>query len=73
MRFEILEPGDKVLNITKDFVAVERLNGEVEVFPIVVHDGRMSVGKDSILTITFAGGTVQTETIEGVTFTTFYS
>ena len=71
MKFEILEPGDKVLNVTRDFVAVERINGEVDVFPIVVHNGGMSVGEDSIFTITFAGDTVQTETINGVTFTTF--
>ena len=71
MKFEILEPGDKVLNVTKDFVAVERMNGEVDVFPIAMHNGGMSVGEDSVLTITFAGGTVQTETVNGVTFTTF--
>lgn len=35
MKINILNKGDRVLNVTADFIAVERKNGEVDIVPIV--------------------------------------
>ena len=31
----VLKKGDRVLNVTPEFVAVERKNGEVDVLPLI--------------------------------------
>ena len=34
MKINILNKGDKVLNVTENFIAVERKNGEVDIVPL---------------------------------------
>ena len=71
MRFNILQNGDKVINVTNDFVAVERASGEVDIVPFVKEDNRVWVDTQHILTIGFGENTVQVQTENGVTITTF--
>ena len=71
MRFNILQDGDKVINVTNDFVAVERSSGEVDIIPFVKEDARVWVDTQHILTIGFGENTVQVQTENGITITTF--
>ena len=71
MRFNILQDGDKVINVTNDFVAVERSSGEVDIIPFVKEDTRVWVDTQHILTIGFGEITVQVQTENGITITTF--
>lgn len=71
MRFNILQDGDKVINVTNDFVAVERSSGEVDIIPFVKEDTRVWVDTQHILTIGFGENTVQVQTENGITITTF--
>ena len=35
MRIDILKPGDEVLSITQNYIAVKRANGEVDLIPLL--------------------------------------
>lgn len=71
MKINVLQSGDKVLNVTADFVAVERASGEVDILPLVREDGGMWIDTANILTIGYGNNTIQTEEINGVTVTNF--
>ena len=71
MRVNIMQEGDRVINVTSDFVAVERASGEVDVIPLVREDNRVWVDTQHILTIGFGENTVQVQTENGITITTF--
>ena len=71
MKINVLQSGDKVLNVTADFVAVERANGEVDILPFVREDSGMWIDTSNILTIGYGNNTIQAENINGVTITNF--
>ena len=71
MKINVLQHGDKVLNITADFIAVERANGEVDILPFTIKDGGMWINTSNILTIGYGNNTIQAENINGVTVTNF--
>lgn len=71
MKINVLQSGDKVLNVTADFVAVERANGEVDILPFIREDGGMWIDTSNILTIGYGNNTIQAENINGVTVTNF--
>lgn len=71
MKINVLQSGDKVLNVTADFVAVERANGEVDILPFVREDGGMWIDTSNILTIGYGNNIIQAENINGVTVTNF--
>lgn len=71
MKINVLHEGDKVLNVTNEFVAVERANGEVDILPILRDDNGIWVDTTQILTIGYGNNTVQVETENGVTITNF--
>ena len=35
MKIGVLKKGDQVLNVTPEFIAVQRKNGEVDIIPLV--------------------------------------
>ena len=35
MKVNVLHEGDRVLNVTNEFVAVERVSGEVDILPLI--------------------------------------
>ena len=71
MKINVLQSGDKVLNVTADFVAVERANGEVDILPFTREDGGMWIDTSNILTIGYGNNTIEAENINGVTVTNF--
>lgn len=71
MKIGILSKGDKVLSVTKDFIAVERKSGEVDIIPIVIDEaGPVRVDTENIVTIGYGKGFVE-QTVGNVTITTF--
>ena len=71
MRINILNKGDKVINATADFIAVERKNGEVDIIPLIKEGNGLWVDTESITTIGYGNNTVQSETVDGVVITNF--
>lgn len=71
MKINILNKGDKVINVTADFIAVERVNGEVDIVPLIKEGSSFRVDIENITTIGYGNNTVQSETIDGVVITNF--
>lgn len=71
MKINILNKGDKVLNVTADFIAVERKNGEVDIVPLVKDENGFWVDVENITTIGYGNNTVQSEIVDGVVITNF--
>lgn len=71
MKVNIMQDGDRVIGVTNEFVAVERASGEVDIVPLFREDNRIRVDTQHILTIGYGENTVQVQTEDGVTITTF--
>jgi len=71
MKVNVLHEGDRVINVTNEFVAVERASGEVDVLPLIKEGSGMWVDTQHILTIGYGNNTIQVETESGLTITTF--
>ncbi len=71
MKINILHEGDKVLNVTNDFIAVERISGEVDILPLIKENGGIWIDTTHILTIGYGENIVQVETEDGITITNF--
>lgn len=71
MKINILNKGDKVLNVTAEFIAVERINGEVDIVPLVKENNGIWVNNENITTIGYGNNTIQSEAIDGVVITNF--
>ena len=61
MMLGILKRGDHVINVTSEFVALERQGGEVDIIPIIQIDGSYRVDTENIITIGYGDNTVQTQ------------
>ena len=70
MRIDILRKGDQVISVTKEFIAVQRKNGEVDIVPIIMDGAAVRVDTENITTIGFGEYVVQTQ-VGNVTVTTF--
>lgn len=70
MTIGILKKGDRVINVTSDFVAVERKSGEVDIIPIFKDGETFRVDSENIVTIGYGDNIVQTKAGD-VTITTF--
>lgn len=66
----ILKKGDHVINVTSEFIAVERKNGEVDIIPIHKECESFRVDQENITTIGYGDNIVQTQSGD-VTITTF--
>lgn len=66
----VLKKGDRVLNVTPEFVAVERKNGEVDVLPLIKEGGLLRVDTDNTVTIGFGDNVIEAKAGD-VTVTTF--
>ena len=71
MKINVLHAGDRVINVTTEFVAVERANGEVDILPFISSDDGMWIDTSKILTIGYGNNTIQAKNINGVTVTNF--
>ncbi len=66
----VLKKGDRVLNVTPEFVAVERKNGEVDVLPLIKEGGLLRVDTDPTVTIGYGDNVIEAKAGD-VTVTTF--
>ncbi len=71
MKVNVLHESDRVINVTNEFVAVERVSGEVDIIPLIKDDRGMWVDTEHTLTIGYGNNTVQIETENGITITNF--
>ncbi len=71
MRVNVLRDGDKVINVTNEFIAIERVSGEVDILPFIQEKSGVWVDTENILTIGYGENTVETEIENGVTITNF--
>ncbi len=62
MRIDILKKGDEVLTVDKDFIAVKRVNGEVDLIPLIDDEETgLRVNVSKIVTIGYGDNTVSAE------------
>lgn len=71
MRIRILQKGDTVLNVTKEFIAVRRKNGEVDLIRLLNEEGGVRIDIENIVTIGFGDNVVETKNENGVIISNF--
>ena len=67
----LLKKGDKVLNVTNEFVAIKRKNGEVDIVPLIKEGYSWRIDLENIVTIGYGSNTVTYENENGVQITNF--
>lgn len=70
MTIGILKKGDSVLNVTAEFISVQRKNGEVDIVPLLKDETGLRIDVENIVTIGYGNNTVQA-TKDDVVVTTF--
>lgn len=70
MKIGVLKKGDQVLNVTSEFIAVQRKSGEVDIIPMINDQSGLRVDIEHIVTIGYGNNTVQAAT-EDIVVTTF--
>lgn len=71
MRIKILQDGDKVIGVTSDFIAVERISGEVDIIPLFKEVSGLWVDTEHITTIGYGDNVVEVEAENGIKITNF--
>lgn len=66
MKINILKKGDSVLNVDKNFIAVRRKNGEVDIVPLIEDETGLRVNVSKIVTIGY-GDNIVTANVNDVT------
>ena len=59
MKIGVLKKGDQVINVTSEFIAVQRKNGEVDIIPLVKDEMGLRVDIERIVTIGYGNNIVQ--------------
>ena len=67
----LLKKGDKVLNVTNEFVVIKRKNGEVDIVPLIKEGYSWRIDLENIVTIGYGSNTVTYENENGVQITNF--
>lgn len=70
MTIGILKKGDHVINVTSEFIVVERKNGEVDLIPLSKDGETFRIDSENIVTIGYGDNIVQMQAGD-VTITTF--
>ena len=71
IKYGILHRGDEVINVTQDFIAVRRKNGEVDIIELMMEESGVRINLENIVTIGYGNNTVETSTPEGVSVVKF--
>ena len=71
MKVNVLRKGDSVLNVTSEFVAIKRKNGEVDVIPIVEDAGGFRINTEKVVTIGYGENSIESDVVDGVVVTNF--
>jgi len=67
----LLKKKDEVLNVTGEFVAIKRQNGEVDIIPLIKDGESWRVDIENIVTIGYGNNTVTYENEDGIRITNF--
>lgn len=67
MFYDLMKTGDRVLTITNEFLAIERCDGSVELYPVVNTTNKITLDIDSITTIGYSPCNDDIETDEYTT------
>lgn len=70
MKINIMKKGDKVINVTGEFIAVKRKNGEVDIIPIIKEGTTLRIDSEGIVTLGYGNNTIE-QTTGDVVITTF--
>jgi len=70
MKINVLKKGDRVINVTSEFIAVQRKNGEVDIIPLIRDGTGLRVDIENIVTIGYGNNTIQAE-VDDIVVTTF--
>lgn len=62
MVYDLMNTSDRVLTITNDFLAIERYDGSVELYPILKTDNKITLDIDAVTTIGYIPCSNKTET-----------
>lgn len=71
MKINVLRKGDKVLNVTSEFLAIQRKNGEVDILSIISTEHGIRIDTEKVVTVGYGDNTVEVSSIDGVVVTTF--
>ena len=67
MVYDLMNTGDRVLTIANDFLAIERYDGSVELYPVLKMDNKITLDTDAVTTIRYIPCSDKTETEEYTT------
>lgn len=62
MVYDLMNTGDRVLTITNEFLAIERYDGSVELYPFLKTDNKIMFDTDAVTTIGYTPCNYETET-----------
>lgn len=72
MRIDILKEGDEVLSVTQSYIAVKRINGEVDLVPLIDDPTfGLRVDVEKIVTIGYGDNEVSVDLPDGSSVTNF--
>ena len=71
MKIDVMRKGDCVINVTSEFLAIRRKNGEVDIIPIIKGEIGLRVDLENIVTIGFGNNTVETKMADCIVVTNF--
>lgn len=58
MKINIMQKGDKVLNVTDNIIVIQRKNGEVDIFPLAEIIENLRVDATKVITIGYGNNIV---------------
>lgn len=67
MFYDLMKTGDRVFTITNEFLAIERCDGSVELYPVVNNTNKITLDINSVTTIGYSPCNDDTETDEYTT------
>ena len=71
MKINVMNKGDKILNVTSEMIAIQRRNGEVDIIPLTRDEIGVRIDIERIVTIGYGNNAVETEVIDGMVITNF--
>lgn len=71
MKINVMNKGDKILNVTSEMIAIQRRNGEVDIIPLTRDELGVRIDIERIVTIGYGNNAVDTEVIDGMVITNF--
>ena len=67
MFYDLMNTGDRVLTITNEFLAIERYDGSVDLYPVISSKSKITLDINSVTTIGCSPCSDDTETAEYTT------